>query len=144
MTDNKLKRLGRAELLEMLLTQVKENEQLKEQLADANKQLESKAIKIGNVGTLAEASLKLNGVFDAAQAAADQYLENIRNTEDVCNLLRQDAEKEAAQIIANAKEEAAKIKADSEQYWNEVSEKLEHFYQEHQGLRELLNISVNK
>ena len=29
-------------------------------------------------GSIAEASLKLNKVFEAAQQAADQYLENIR------------------------------------------------------------------
>ena len=32
---------------------------------------------IENSGSIAEAALKLSGIFEAAQAAADQYLENI-------------------------------------------------------------------
>ena len=49
----------------------KENEELKAALED-------RRILIEQSGSLAEASLKLNKVFEAAQAAADQYLENIR------------------------------------------------------------------
>ena len=33
-------------------------------------------------GSIAEASLMLNGVFEAAQAAVDQYLENIIGTNE--------------------------------------------------------------
>ena len=36
-------------------------------------ELEEKNIKIRKTGSIAEASLKLNGVFEAAQNAADQY-----------------------------------------------------------------------
>ncbi len=37
-----------------------------------------KQIKLEDAGSIAEASLKLNGIFEAAQEAADQYLYNIR------------------------------------------------------------------
>ena len=40
--------------------------------------LASKEIHIARAGAIAEAALMLNGVFDAAQKAADQYLENVR------------------------------------------------------------------
>ena len=78
MTDKELKKLSRAELLEMLLAQSKEKQRLEEELAEARKKLEDREIRIAESGSLAEAALKLNGVFEAAQAAADQYLENIR------------------------------------------------------------------
>ena len=35
-------------------------------------------IEIGEAGNIAEAALRLNGIFEAAQKAADQYLYNIR------------------------------------------------------------------
>ena len=38
----------------------------------------SRRIELEEAGSIAEASLRLNGVFEAAQQAADQYLENLR------------------------------------------------------------------
>lgn len=79
MTTKELKKLSRTELLEMLLMQTKRVEELEAQLVEVKKQLEDKNIKIAKSGSVAEAALQLNGVFEAAQNAADQYLENIRN-----------------------------------------------------------------
>lgn len=78
MTDRELKKLSRAELLELLLEANLENERLREQLDKTKELLDSKDIKIKNAGSIAEAALELNGVFEAAQRAAEQYLENIR------------------------------------------------------------------
>lgn len=82
MTNKELKKLSRAELLEMLIAQSKEMEVLKKQLKEANEMLEDRRIKIENSGSIAEAALKLNGVFEAAQKAATQYLENIQRRSD--------------------------------------------------------------
>lgn len=78
MTDKELKHLSRAELLEMLLAQMEENEKLKRRLQDAEADLDNRRITISEAGTMAEAALRLNGVFEAADLAAKQYLENIR------------------------------------------------------------------
>ena len=77
MADKELKRLRRSELLELLVAQGRRLEQLERELADAKAELENRAITISSAGTLAEAALKLNGVFEAADAAAKQYLENL-------------------------------------------------------------------
>lgn len=78
MTDKELKKLSRAELLELLLESNRENERLRKQLEKAKGLLASRVIEIENAGSIAEAALALNGVFQAAQLAADQYLENVR------------------------------------------------------------------
>ncbi len=78
MTEKEMKRLKRAELLEMLVEQMKENERLKEQLREKEEELQNRKIKIDQAGSIAEAALALNGVFEAAQAAAQQYLESIQ------------------------------------------------------------------
>lgn len=78
MTDKELKRLSRAELLEMLLAQVEENEKLKIHMNEMQALLDSRQIMLNEAGSIAEAALRLNGVFEAAEAAAAQYLENIR------------------------------------------------------------------
>ncbi len=77
MTEKELKRLSRVELLEMLLAQTKENQKLKKQLQEAQEALSDREIAIEKAGTMAEAALLLNGVFEAADQAARQYLENI-------------------------------------------------------------------
>ncbi len=78
MTDQELRKLSRADLLELLLEQSRENEKLREELKQTQEKLASRKIEIDNAGSIAEAALKLNGVFEAAQQAAEQYLENIR------------------------------------------------------------------
>lgn len=78
MTDRQLRRMSRGELLEMLVAQMEENERLKEQLKTMQEELSERRIKIESAGSLAEAALMLNGVFQAADQAAKQYLENVK------------------------------------------------------------------
>lgn len=78
MTEKELRRLSRRELLEMLITQTMENERLTEELQQAQKELSDRKFIQEHAGSMAEAALQLNGVFEAADRAAKQYLENIR------------------------------------------------------------------
>lgn len=78
MTDRELRRMSRGELLEMLIAQMEENERLRKSLEEARTALENRQIAIAQAGTMAEAALRLNGVFEAADEAARQYLENVR------------------------------------------------------------------
>ncbi len=78
MTNQELRRLSRADLLELLLAERKENDRLRVQLEKASEKLADKSIRIEECGSIAEAALRLNGVFEAAEAAAAQYLENVR------------------------------------------------------------------
>ena len=81
MTEKQLKHLNRAELLELLIIQTREVEKLREQIQVLEARLEERELKLSQAGSLAEAVLAVNRVVDAAQAAADQYLENIRTME---------------------------------------------------------------
>ena len=83
MTEKELRRLSRMDLLEMLLEQSKEVERLQKELETVKKQLEDRRIMEQDAGSIAEAALRLNKVFEAAQQAADQYLENIRNRSEI-------------------------------------------------------------
>ena len=78
MTDKELRKLKRADLLELLIDQDKQMEALKAKLAEAESSLAERSIMIEKAGSIAEASVALNGVFAAAQSAAVQYLENIK------------------------------------------------------------------
>ena len=78
MTDKELRGLSRRELLELLVAREKENQQLRQELDDARAELNKRQIDVAKAGTMSEAALLLNGIFDAADRAALQYLENIR------------------------------------------------------------------
>ncbi len=79
MTDKELKKLKKGELLELLLDQSREIDRLRAQVTDLEAQLSDRLLLMKSAGSLAEEALKLNRVFEAAQEAADQYLENIKH-----------------------------------------------------------------
>lgn len=105
MTEKELRKLGRAELLELLLEQAREFEALEQRLNAAEAALASRQVQLETCGSIAEASLKLSGVFEAAQKAAEQYQSNV---ERLCQEKLEAAQKQADAIIAQAKENAAR------------------------------------
>lgn len=76
-TDKKLKRMSRTELLELLIEQMEENERLKAELEETLTRLNEQQITIQRAGSIAKAALELNKVFEAADAAARQYVESV-------------------------------------------------------------------
>lgn len=107
MTEKELSKLRRGEMLEMLVSQAKEIERLKWELDIANKSLKEREITIDNAGSIAEAALQINGVFEAAQKAAEQYLENIENRsrrqEETCAELEEKSRQDAEKLLAEVK-----------------------------------------
>ena len=78
MTLKELKRLNRRDLLEVLLDLSKENDQLRKEVEELQKKIEDRSIEIEKCGSMAEAALQLNGVFQATQSACEQYIENVK------------------------------------------------------------------
>lgn len=102
MKEKALKRLSRAELLELLLAQTQETERLQEQLKEAQEALNCRHLKMKKTGDLAHAVLAVNEVMEAAQKAARQYLDSIKameaETKAKCERMIRDAMKEAERI----------------------------------------------
>ena len=82
MTDKEISKLTRKELIETLLDVTRENEQLKATVEKLMKEMKVRKIAVETSGTMAEAALKLNRVFEAADAAAKQYLQNVKAKAD--------------------------------------------------------------
>ncbi len=78
MTEKELKRLSRAELLEMLIATAKKLDRVEKELDSAKKELARRDVAVSNAGSLAEAALRLNRVFEDADAAARQYIDILR------------------------------------------------------------------
>ena len=143
MTDKELRRLSRGELLEMLIAQAAENDQLKNRLEQAEAQLRDRKIAISNAGSLAEAALSLNGVFQAAEAAAQQYLENIQRIsgqqDAICRSMKEKAEKETEQIRQEAQAYSQKVHAEADAYWKQVAARAAKLLEDQNSLREMIN-----
>lgn len=93
--DIKLKRLSRRELLEIVVVQSEEIEKLSRELEDMKLRTEKRQSSLMNAGSIAEAALELNGVFDAAQRASDEYISEIRKMKTMQEELYRKAEEEA-------------------------------------------------
>lgn len=135
--------MNRGELLQMLVLQAKENRSLKERLSELESRLEERELVVSRSGTLAEAALRLSGVFEAADIAVEQYRENIirvsENQETLNRMRREEAEQQAADIVEQARMQADKSRAEADRYWEDLSRRLEDFYNAHRGLREMLS-----
>lgn len=151
--DKELKRMNRAELLEILVELSKQNESLVQQNEKLSQRLEEKQITLNEAGSIAEAALQLNNVFADAQAAADQYLWNIQNMQATVDETQSLAEQKAKSIVEEAEKEAQKIidvaeekgktmlenaKREADSYWETVSRKLEEYCEEQKELKEML------
>ena len=159
MENNTLQKLSRGELLKLLLEEKKENERLQSLCAEQAKQLEVRQLRLRQAGSIAEAALSLNGVFEAAQQAAADYLSGVeelsarqpeaslsqvlvitftrdaaRNMKDkLRELLEQTAQE------GSAAAEKALQKHESDQYYADMMARLEKYMQEHRELSSLLS-----
>ncbi|MCM1544822.1 MAG: hypothetical protein NC110_05920 [Ruminococcus sp.] len=128
MTDRELKKLSRAELIEIIYQLQLKQEELTEMNRKLKKQMKSIDIRISQAGSIAEAALSINEVFESAQKAADQYLQGICASKDDLearyNRMVEDAEQKAAEIIGNAEERSRIIR---EQTDREIENKWDEF-----------------
>ena len=138
MTDKELRQLSRRDLLEMLIESEKENERLRSELEAAQSELQNRDIIVTDSGSLAEASLRLNGIFQAADDAVNQYIENVKKQYGGDYDAVSEAEAKAAEILKNAEEEKARKMQEADSYWEQLSSRLEAFYQSHPGLKEAI------
>lgn len=99
MTEKDLRKLNRYQLLELLILQTERADKLQQKLDAAEQQLNDRDLQLTALGSIAEASLQLSGVFQAAQEAADRYLAEARKRADE---LEADACKKADAILAEA------------------------------------------
>lgn len=78
MADRELRRMHRAELIEIIYALKQSEDQLKAQNAALTAQLQDRQLRLESAGSIAQAALELNNVFAAAQAAADDYLHSVQ------------------------------------------------------------------
>ena len=114
MTDKELKRLTRVELIDIIYELQKQKDAADVRVAQLQEKLNQRELRIAQAGSIAEAAIGLNGVFEAAQAAADQYLHSIQTATSSIQRKLDAAEAQRKEIISSAEEEANRIVREGE------------------------------
>ena len=78
MTDKEFRHLSRRELIDIIYQMKKNEEELQKRLLEAEQKLQEREIHIAEAGSIAEAALQIQHIFEDAQAAADLYLESVK------------------------------------------------------------------
>ena len=180
MTQYEMKKLSRKELLQLAAEESAQIRILQEHLEIAENELHKREININKAGSIAEASMKLSNVFEAAQEACRLYTDNIqrlserqesicaeieketkekaaayeaevisrcerleKDTKEACEKLDMDTKAACEKLEKDTKTSCEKMvetaKAEAKAYWDELSQKLEDFYQAHAGLQAFLD-----
>ena len=116
--DKGLQKLSRAELIEIIYAlKLSQRQQQQDNLA-LQRELSRRQATMQEAESIAEACMKLHGVYDNAEAAAEAYREDIRaaipDQEDYSREIREKADREAAQIIEEARQKADRITKEAE------------------------------
>lgn len=101
MAGKELRHMSRGELIDVIYALKKQQEELAAENEELRQQLSQRELKLQKAGSIAEAAMSLNQVFEAAQQAADQYLQAVYTN---CG----DAEEMAKGILADANAQAQK------------------------------------
>lgn len=113
MADKELRKMNRTELIEIIYALQQNEHSLRSENEELRRQLDDKLLRIENAGSIAEAALSLNHIFEDAEAAAQQYLDSVRG-----------ADEERAEIMAEAKEKAARMIADAQAEVDKAAERI--------------------
>lgn len=148
-----LKRLSRVELLEIIYELQKQHEETTIQMEQMQAKLDTRKRNIRKSESIAEAAICINGVMEAAQAAADQYLVSVKAAtvglesqldavEKRRQTILQEAEEQTAETIRVAQREAKKIVAEAEYIAEEklayVEKQAKELLAAHDDLRSLM------
>ena len=106
MTEKELRKLTRYQILELLVVQTERADRLQSRLEALEKQLNEQDMQILSLGSIAEASLQLGGIFQAAQETAEIFVNAAKKKAEEVELA---AQEKAAAIIAEAEEQAKRL-----------------------------------
>lgn len=144
MEFQQLRKMGKNDLLRLLQECDDENRGLKLENENSERKIrelrslieemekEKDKQRIGHTepGSLAESMIQVNGVMEAAQKAADQYIARIRELEAVkqqeADKIVETARGRAEQILAQAKAGAQRMKAASTNVLQTLQEEIDH------------------
>lgn len=127
MADKELRHLSRKELIEIIYEYQKREVQFQDAVDTLTGKLKKRELQMKEAGSIANAALSINAVFEAAQAAADQYLASVKALDSENDSRTQqmltEAQEQADSIVQKGKETyQAWVRKGEEEYQNRVSQ----------------------
>lgn len=148
MTEKELKKLSRTDLLRMLIAQSKQLNDLQEKYDQAQQQLSQRALVMERSGSIAEAALQLNGVFEAAQEACRQYTDSIALYTQQCERMEEDSRRKAQEILDDAQKRSAEMLRDAQvrtqKYWDDLLVKAGDYLANQEELQRLFKMTAQE
>ena len=115
MTDKEFKRLNRAQLIEIIYQFQMKVDKLTEQNQELERELADKRLRLNNAGSIADAAIEINNCFSNAQNAAEQYLNEIKVSQEATDAERRrilaQAQADASVIMSGAKDKRKDLDA---------------------------------
>lgn len=138
MTDKEFRRLSRPELIDIIFELRQQLEQRDDEIQLLKQAVEKRELDIMNAGSLADAVVSINGVLEAAQAAADQYILSVKAANEKAEQTLTAAKAEAERIICDAQERAKQIEASAMKsaslIWDDFQSKATEMIEAHKEL----------
>lgn len=136
MAGKELRHMSRGELIDVIYALKKQQEELAAENKELRQQLSQRELKLQKAGSIAEAAMSLNQVFEAAQQAADQYLQavyaNCGDAEETAKGILADANAQAQKTLEEARRQSETMlsqaraeKAQAEQECQDIRQKTE-------------------
>ncbi len=120
MADKELRHMSRSELIEIIYAVQQQEMSLRKEIDELNSKLNDRLLRLDQSGSIAEASLSLNHVFEDAQAAADEYLQSVSAMRSHAEYLLTSAQADSEKIISEAKSDADNIIAQAQTYAEDI------------------------
>ncbi|MCD8188605.1 MAG: hypothetical protein LUD78_00010 [Clostridiales bacterium] len=115
MADKELRSMNRTELIEIIYALQQEERALRAENEQLRRQLEDKILRMEKVGSIAEAALSLNHIFEDADAAARQYLDSLKALNESADPQETPSRPEAADVTTNIQQAATECLASQEE-----------------------------
>lgn len=128
MINKELKKLNRRELVDIIYQLKKNEEQMQEQIAALEAELQERRIHLSVAGSIAEAATDITGIFSVAQSTADLYLREIA-------FMKEDVQRECDKMIEEAKKKVESIMADGQRKYDALASCYKTDYKKWQELR---------
>lgn len=85
MTDKEFRKLRRSALIEIIFEYQRREQEMQAEIDALKAQLEARELKIAEAGSIADAVIRLNELFETAQKTADDYIAQVkRKCDTIC------------------------------------------------------------
>ena len=129
MVSKELRKLNRRELVDVIYQLKKNEEQMQEKIETLEAELEERRIHLSEVGSIAEATTSITGIFSVAQSTADLYLHEISS-------MKEDAQREYEKLIEEAEKKAEAIMIDVKKRYDTLASRYKNDYKKWQQLQD--------